>query len=84
MPEISDILVPGTIFPATKISEILVALGNLAVLKFRKVWWLERDTLPVIKFPKFSVGRPAAIKFPKFLRHARGNKVSEIFETCSR
>ena len=56
-------------------------LGNLAVVKFRKFWLLERDTLPVIKFPKFSVGILAVIKFPKFLGHARGprsNKISEI------
>ena len=56
-------------------------LGNLAVVKFRKFWLLERDTLPVIKFPKVSVGILAVIKFPKFLGHARGprgNKTSEI------
>ena len=66
--------------PATKISEISVALGNLAVVKFRKFWLLERDTLPVIEFPKLSVGMLAIKKFPKFLRYARGSRGNKISE----
>ena len=59
-------------------SEILVALGKLAVLKFWNLCSFRGGQAPGNKVSEMFVGMLVAIKFSNFLVYARGNKISEI------